>query len=130
MTDSQGQRILLIEDNDDVIDVLRIAFEREGWEVHAARQGAQGLQMALEEKPHLILLDIMLPIMDGGDVKKGLDAHAETKDIPIVVLTGSGLTGKLKVPPHTVAGYFEKPFLLAELVEAVKKILGGTVKSP
>jgi CheY-like chemotaxis protein len=83
-----GNRILIIDDEDDIREVAQVALELVGgWTVLSARSGAEGLAMALEEKPDAILLDVMMPDMDGTATFRQLQAHFETEQIPVLLLT-------------------------------------------
>ncbi|MBQ5358161.1 MAG: response regulator, partial [Alistipes sp.] len=67
-----GYKILLIDDEADILEFVKYNLERDGYEVHTAPNGAEGLQVALAVKPHLILLDMMMPILDGVETCKAI----------------------------------------------------------
>ncbi len=82
------RRLLLIDDEDDVREVAQLSLELVGhWDVIAARTGAEGLARAEAEQPDAILLDVMMPIMDGASTYRGLQANPATQRIPVVLFT-------------------------------------------
>src|SRR5437899_11913589 len=82
-----GMKILIIEDERALTDVLTYNLQRDGYEVSVAHDGQEGLRKAQTTLPDLILLDLMLPIMNGLDVCRELRAGERTKEIPIIILT-------------------------------------------
>jgi len=84
---SENKRILLIEDNEASIKLIRTYLERKGYETIVVRNGLEGYNIAKKEKPDLILLDILLPDMDGHKVCHMLKMDREVKNIPIAILT-------------------------------------------
>ncbi len=81
------KKILIVEDDVYLADVYRTKFEKEGYEVKVSSDGESGVKTTIEWKPDIILLDIMLPKMDGFDVLEELKNHAETKNIPVIMWT-------------------------------------------
>ena len=92
---AQGpQRILFIEDDGFIADMYRLGLEAGGWDVDIASDGAEGLRRALEDPPALILLDLLLPRMDGMEVLHHLREDPATRDIPVLIVSNaSGLGG-------------------------------------
>src|ERR1035438_8251886 len=84
------ESLLLIEDDPDIVEVVQYNLEREGFRVHSARDGERGLQEANANHPSLILLDLMLPGMEGLEVCRALRQNRATKRIPLVMLTAKG----------------------------------------
>lgn len=82
-------RILIVEDQDDVAQLIEIVLRNEGYTVAIARDGAQGLILARDWKPDLILMDIMLPGVDGGRLISRLRKEPETQNLPIVAMSAS-----------------------------------------
>ena len=118
------KKILIIDDNPDNVFLLQDRLEREGFEIIKAYQGETGIQKAVEEKPDLILLDIMMPGISGFDVCKTLTAHQETKLIPIILLTA--LTEADSLKEGLLAGafdYIKKPFNRTELIARINSAL-------
>ena len=85
-----SQQILIVEDEADIRELLRFNLEREGFTVHEAADGTQGLALARQHTPDLVLLDVMLPGVDGFEVCRRLGAQAETSHIPVLMLTARG----------------------------------------
>ena len=119
-----SHRILLIDDEDDILEFVRYNLQREGYEVFTARDGAEGVARALEVHPHLILLDRMRPRMDGLETCRRLREHDELKDTMIVFLTALG------EDEHQLTGfaagaddYISKPIKMHILVSRLKAIL-------
>jgi len=86
-------KILYVEDNDDNIWMLERRLRRAGFDVVIARDGAQGVAMALAEQPSLILMDMGLPVLDGSEATRKIKAAPETKHIPVIALTSNAMTG-------------------------------------
>lgn len=89
-------KVLLIEDDKMIIDMYTLKFSQEGYDIVQAENGKDGLDLAKAQLPDIILLDIILPQMDGFTVLKELKAEANTKDIPVVLLTNLGQDGDVK----------------------------------
>ncbi|MBQ1953364.1 MAG: response regulator, partial [Alistipes sp.] len=85
-----GYRILLIDDEDDILEFVKYNLTRDGYEVYTASNGAEGLQEALRVKPHLILLDMMMPVLDGIETCKALRRSPALKNVMIVFLSAIG----------------------------------------
>ncbi len=116
------QQILIIEDNPDMIIGLRIALEAEGYQAIHAADGEKGLQIAIKEKPSLILLDIMLPKKNGYDICKEL--RARRFFMPVIMLTAKGEeVDKLLGFELGADDYVTKPFSIKELLARIKSIL-------
>ena len=122
---SNGKRVLIVEDDFFVRDLYSRELSREGFEVSAAEDGAEGLLKAIEEKPDLILLDIMLPKMSGLDVLKTIKEKEEVKDIPVVLLTNLGQDSVIRKGFSLGAvGYLIKAaYTPTQIIEEVKKFL-------
>lgn len=123
-------KILIIEDEKSLLDVLRYNFEREGFEVLTADDGQQGLQKANSVLPDLILLDLMLPVIEGLEVCRRLRADSRTKQIPILMLTARGQEIDEIVGFQMGADdYVTKPYKIKPLVQRVKALLRRTQQS-
>ena len=117
-------RILLIEDDSDISELVQYNLEREGYKVTAAADGEVGLNLALQQKPDLIILDLMLPGLDGLSVCKKLRAAAETAEIPIVMLTAKGEESDIVIGLEMGADdYIAKPFSPKELTARIRAVL-------
>jgi DNA-binding response OmpR family regulator len=115
-------RILLVEDNADLAEGLRYNLELEGYDVLVAADGEAGLDKAMHGKPDLIILDAMLPRLDGFQVLRRLREHSN--DTPVLMLTALGdEADKVRGFRLDVDQYVTKPFHLLELLERVKSLL-------
>src|SRR4051794_28547671 len=124
-TDTETIRILVVDDEPNIVDVIAMALRYQGFAVEAAANGRDALARANDFKPHLMLLDIMLPDMEGFDVARRLGG--ERADLPIIFLTARDATED-KVRGLTSGGddYVTKPFSLEELVARIRTILRRT----
>ncbi len=116
---------VLVVDDDPVIQrLLQVNFEMEDYEVLTAGDGEEGLEMARAEHPDIVLLDIMMPKMNGLEVCAALKADAATKKIPIILLSAKAQAADLQAGQDTGADdYVTKPFDPLELLEKVSGIL-------
>lgn len=116
--------ILVIEDEKDIVDLIEYHLKQSGFSVSKAFDGAAGLQKARKEKPDLIILDLMLPEMDGEDVCRALKSNPMTQSIPILMLTAKSEEVDRIVGFELGADdYVTKPFSPRELVLRIKAIL-------
>jgi len=115
-------RVLVVDDEPNIVDVISMALRYEGFEVASAATGAEALSAVRTQRPHVMLLDVMLPDMEGFDVARRLGA--ERARVPIIFLTARDATED-KVRGLTVGGddYVTKPFSLEELVARVRALL-------
>lgn len=90
------KKILLIEDDHMIVEMYQVKFEEEGFEVVIAEDGKKGLKMAGKENPDIILLDVILPEMDGFNVLKGIKEEKKCDGIPVLLLTNLGLDSDVK----------------------------------
>ena len=121
-----GKRILVIDDEVELVKAVQIRLQTNGYEVEVAYDGLTGVDKAKKDKPDLILLDIIMPGMDGYEVAKNLLAMPQTRDIKIIVFTASqqrDLEDKCKELGITT--FIMKPFETPNLLEMVNKILQG-----
>ena len=120
------RRILCIEDEPEMIDLIRLILERKGFEVLGAVGGQEGLDTVRREKPDLVLLDLMMPDVDGWEVYRQMKADKELKDIPVVVVTAKAQSIDKVLGLHIakVDDYVTKPFGPGDLLESVGRVLG------
>jgi two-component system OmpR family response regulator len=120
-----GHRILVVDDEPNIVEVVSMALRYQGFDVASAADGQQALAQVSAFRPHLILLDVMLPDLDGFEVAERLGA--QRADIPIIFLTARDAMPD-KVRGLTVGGddYVTKPFSLEELVARIRTILRRT----
>ena len=116
--------ILLVEDEAALVTLLRYNLEREGYQVFDARDGEEALILAKEEKPDLILLDWMLPLLSGLEVCRQLRRAPESRETPIILLTARGEeTDKVRGLDSGADDYITKPFSPAELIARIRAVL-------
>ena len=114
-----SKRVLIVEDEKNIVDILTFNLSREGYETLEAYDGAAGLQLALEQNPDLILLDLMLPKMNGFDVCRNL--RKENRSTPVIMLTArEEETDKVLGLELGADDYITKPFSMRELLARVK----------
>jgi two-component system response regulator VicR len=120
-----GETILCIEDEPQMIDLIKLILETEGYTVLGAEGGQQGLATMRSAKPDLILLDLMMPEMDGGDVFHHMKEEVELRNIPVVVVTAKAapIDKVLWINVAKVDDYVTKPFGPRELVDSVERVL-------
>ncbi len=119
--------ILVVEDEAALVTLLRYNLEREGFRVAAAADGEEALLLAREEKPDLVLLDWMLPLLSGIEVCRQLRRMNETRSVPIIMLTARGEEGdKLRGLDSGADDYITKPFSPSELVARIRAVMRRT----
>jgi len=126
MNDTNTKRILCIEDEPEMIDLTRPILGRRGFEVIGAAGGKEGLEKMRQEPPILVLLDLMMPDMDGWEVYQQMKANEKTKDIPVIVVTAKAQSIDKVLGLHIakVDDYIAKPFSPQDLLNSVDKVLG------
>jgi two-component system phosphate regulon response regulator PhoB len=118
------QKILVIEDEQDIQTLLEYNLQQAGYEVVLCENGEDGLWLAIEHKPDLILLDWMLPLLSGIELLRQLRIRADTREIPVIMMTARGEEGdRLRGLDGGADDYVTKPFSPAELVARVRAIL-------
>jgi len=122
---SNKKRILCIEDEAEMIELMRLVLEREGFEVTGAMGGEQGLKAMRQEKPDLILLDLMMPGIDGWEVYRQMRADKELAEIPVIIVTAKAqsIDKVLGLQVAKVADYITKPFGPKELIGSIERVL-------
>ncbi len=129
MSQQQGKSILLVDDEQDVLDSLSFFLTRNGYSVSVANTGTDGLRLAKENLPHLIILDLMLPDLDGSDVAVELLQNPATKNIPIVFLTSVFTKSEQMAIGGLIANrcIVAKPCKPEEILSLVKQHIGVSV---
>ena len=127
MSDQTIKRILCVEDDQEMIDLIRLILGRRGFELKGATGGREGLRMVREELPDLVLLDLMMPDMDGWEVYQQMKADEKTRNIPVIVVTAKAQNIDRVLGMHIahVDDYITKPFSPQELLNSVEKVLGS-----
>lgn len=119
------KKIVVVDDEQNILDLVGMILEAEGFTVSKALNGTEGIKMAQKEHPDLVLLDIMMPEMDGWVVYRKLKEDKKTKDIPVAMLTVKAQTidKEMALDVIGVEDYITKPFTPDELVERVQKLV-------
>ena len=122
---NKKQKVLIADDEKDVLVILEKELKARGYSVITADNGHGAMALARTEHPHLIMLDLEMPDMYGGDIARMLEEDPETKDIPIMFLTGmfpkqNETEGGRIVANHVL---FAKPYCIEELVAAMNELL-------
>ena len=125
METKKNRTVLCIEDEQEMIDLIRLILSRRGFEVLGANGGRQGLEMVRKEHPDLVLLDLMMPDMDGWEVYQQMKADNATKDIPVVIVTAKAQSIDKVLGLHIakVDDYVAKPFSPQELLTSIETVL-------
>jgi CheY-like chemotaxis protein len=119
-----AKRVLVVDDHPPTVRLIRAALENEGLEVAAAANGAECLLAISSQPPDLLVLDVIMPVMDGFQTLRVLKENPDTRALPVIILSIRG--AKEDIARGLVGGadfYLTKPFQMPELVAAVKRIL-------
>lgn len=118
-------KILVVDDEVYILHILDFSLGAEGFEVITANNGELAIEKAKQEKPDLIVLDIMMPVVDGYETCRRLKRDSETKNIPVVLLTAKGRDVDKRLGYEVGAvDYIVKPFSPNRLIERIQEILG------
>jgi DNA-binding response OmpR family regulator len=125
--DDTVRRIVYIEDEPEMIDLVRLILTRKHYEVIGANGGREGLEAIRQVMPDAVLLDLMMPDMDGWEVYQQLKAHEATRAIPVIVVTAKAQSIDKVLGLHIakVDDYISKPFSPKDLVASLEKVLQG-----
>ncbi len=120
-------RILCVEDEAGMLDLLRLILEAAGYAFLSAGDGLEGLEMMRREQPDLVLLDLMLPKLDGAEVLLRKKRDARIKEIPVIAVTAlTSPFDQIMWKRHTeIRYYLTKPFRRKELLERIEQVLAG-----
>lgn len=125
------KKILAVDDESDLLLIIKTALFSEGFNVVTATNGHDALALSLTEKPDLMILDMMMPEMDGFEVLQRLRASKETETIPVIMLTGVSERGKIRQALDSgIEYYIVKPFEFHDLIAKVKLVLAETDGPP
>lgn len=117
-----GKKILIVDDDSDVRSLMKMRLEIVGYDVVIAQDGMEGLEVAAVEKPDLILLDVMMPRMDGYTFVREIKQREGIKDIPIIILTSrSGMKDLFEI--EGARDYVTKPYEPEDLIKTIRKHL-------
>ena len=124
------KKILVVDDEDDILQFLELVLREKGYEVVTAASGQEALTRAQIEKPDLVLLDIMMPQMDGWEVLKLLRVDEGTSDIPVAMLSArTEAKDRVQGLQEGAVDYICKPFALQELLEKIGTIFQSEERS-
>ena len=125
MTDKNVKKILCIEDDQEMIDLIRLILSRRGFEIQGANGGKEGLEIIRRDHPDLVLLDLMMPEMDGWEVYQQIKADESIRNIPVIVVTAKAQSIDKVLGLHIakVDDYIAKPFSPQELLTSIDNVL-------
>jgi len=119
------RQVVYIEDEQEMIDLVKLILTRKGYQVTGAGGGREGLKIVRQNLPDLVLLDLMMPDMDGWDVYQQMKADELTRNIPVIVVTAKAQNIDKVLGLHIakVDDYISKPFSPQELLDSVERVL-------
>ena len=120
-----GPTVLVVDDDPVIVKLLQVNFEMEGYEVITASDGEEGLNKAREAMPDVILLDVMMPKINGLQVAAALNGDAATANIPIVLLSAKAQAADVQAGRAVADEYITKPFDPLELLDRVSKLIAA-----
>ncbi len=123
--DSRATRVVVVEDDPEMINLVKLILKKEGFEVVGAMGGRDGLEVIEKNNPDLVLLDLMMPDIDGWEVYQAMKASDRLKTIPVIIITAKAQSIDKVLGLHIakVDDYITKPFSPGELVASVRRVL-------
>ncbi len=126
-----NEKVFAVDDEEDILELLKFNLSREGFQVFCAGSGKQAVHLVRSEYPDLIILDLMLPDMDGLEITRRLKNDPDTRNIPIVMLTAKGEEADIVTGLELGADdYITKPFSPRVLIARVRAVLRRNIKGP
>lgn len=126
-----GGKIMIVEDNQVIVELLERRITRQGYRVVTCLDSEAALRMCREEKPDLVILDILMPGRSGWEIMEDLKSDPDTSSIPVIVSTVKNRPEDVeKARELQAADYIAKPYVFGDLLERIEKILGGGKASP
>lgn len=126
MTDVAKPRILVVEDDPDLRRILKLQLTSRGFEITEAENGAEGFRAIQQDLPDCVILDLMMPVMDGFGFLKRVRSIIGTKDVPVLILTASeDERSKVRGFQYQADAYMSKPYDLENLTEVVEKLMAA-----
>ncbi len=122
--DNRQTRILVVDDEPNIVQTLQDRLEMNEYDVVTASNGKEGLDAAIEHRPDVILLDVIMPVMDGHEMLEALRKHPEGQDVAIIMLTARSQTNDIaRANACGIEDYIVKPFDLSELLEKIESVV-------
>jgi two-component system alkaline phosphatase synthesis response regulator PhoP/two-component system response regulator VicR len=126
-----ARKILVVDDERHIVRLVQVNLEKVGYQVITAYDGVEALEQVGKEKPDMVILDVMMPRMDGFEVLKKLQADAKTRDIPVIMLTAKAQDADIfRGWSSGVSSYLTKPFNPRELLTFVERIFQSLDEGP
>ena len=123
---SDSVKILLVDDEPDILEFMEYNLKKEGYDVYLAKNGKEAIDIAKKEKPQLIILDIMMPVMDGYEATKRIRQNPKFKKLPIIALTAKAMKDDRQLCIEAGANdYLSKPFKPQELYDKIMNVISG-----
>lgn len=123
---SRNKKILIVDDNNDVVTTYRVVLERMGYAVEVARDGNECLEKIEQDRPDMVLLDVLLPGLSGNEVCRVIKETARTSDMPVVAITASvAADTREKMAEVGADAFLLKPIEVSDLNRVVKQFLGA-----
>jgi DNA-binding response OmpR family regulator len=125
--DKLTKKVIYFEDDKDMVELVRIILGREGYQITGVAEGQAGIKAVQQGSPDVVLLDLMLPDMDGWEIYQQLKHDESTSHIPVIVITAKAqsIDKVLGLEIAKVDDYISKPFTPQELIERVDKVISG-----
>ena len=121
---SRRAKILVVDDEPNIVQTLQDRLEMNDYQVITAADGKEGLEKATSERPDIVLLDVIMPIMDGLEMLERLRKNDSTRDLPVIMLTARSQSQDItRANSYGIEDYVVKPFDLSELLEKIQAIL-------
>jgi two-component system alkaline phosphatase synthesis response regulator PhoP len=122
----EPKTILIVDDDPATVRLLELNYRAEGYRVLTGYDGAEGVRQALLGKPDLIVLDLIMPHLDGYEALRALKSHPETADIPVILLTGKSDSEDIAEGwTYDIEFYMTKPYVMEDLLELTERILSS-----
>lgn len=126
-----AKKILVVDDERHIVRLVQVNLEKVGYQVVTAYDGVEALEQVAKEKPDMIILDVMMPRMDGFEVLKKLQSDAATREIPVIMLTAKAQDADIfRGWSSGVSSYLTKPFNPRELLTFVERIFQSLEQGP
>jgi len=121
------KKIFIVEDDKNIMDLLTVVLEREGYNVVGVGDGMEALKKIPEVAPQLVILDVMMPKLDGWNVLSTIRANDATRNLPVLICTNKNLVSDLeKAEKLGATGFIYKPFDINQMLEKVRTLLGSS----